>query len=148
MAPLIAAIIPKAMDILGDVFQTAFPDSAEREQKRLEYAAKMQETLNSLDLAQLEVNKTEAASASMFVAGWRPFIGWVCGFAFAYNLILQPFMQFALSVYGYSPQDLPELDSELLGWAMGGMLGLGTMRSYEKVKGVTVGLTGLPWQKK
>jgi hypothetical protein len=148
MAPLIAAALPKVMDILGDVFATAFPDSAEREQKRLEFSIQLQQTLNQLDLAQMEINKTEATSASMFVAGWRPFIGWVCGFAFAYNLIVQPFMQFTLSAAGYPPSELPELDGELLGWAMGGMLGLGTMRTVEKIKGVTTGLTGLPWHKK
>jgi len=148
VAPLLLAAAPKILDIFGDIFQSVFPDSAEREQKRLEYSLKVQETLNQLDLAQIEVNKVEAQSASMFVAGWRPFLGWICGFAFAYVLILQPFMAFALAAFGYPVKDLPEVDGELLGWTMGGMLGLGTMRTVEKVKGVTTGLAGsLPWQK-
>ena len=127
-------------------FQTLFPDDKEREAKRLEYALKVQETINQIDLAQIELNKTEAQSASLFVAGWRPFIGWVCGFAFAYILILQPFMAFIFAAFGEPVKDLPMIDGDLLGWAMGGMLGLGGMRSYEKVKGVTVGLAGLPWK--
>jgi hypothetical protein len=148
VAPIIAAAIPKVIDIFGDALQSLFPDSAEREQKRLEYALKVQETLNQIDLAQIEVNKVEAASASLFVAGWRPFIGWVCGFAFAYALIVQPFLAFILAAYGHPVKELPVIDSELLGWAMGGMLGLGTMRTVEKVKGVTTGMTGmLPWRK-
>lgn len=148
---MIPALIAAATPLFGELIDRAFPNSTERELKRLEYNQKLQETLNQLDLAQIEVNKAEAASASMFVAGWRPFIGWVCGCAFAYNLIMQPFMQFVLSAAGYPPSSLPELDSELLGWAMGGMLGLGTMRTVEKVKGVTTGLAGtvtLPWLKK
>ena len=149
VAPIIAAAIPKVIDIFGDIFQTMFPDAAEREAKRLEYSLKVQETLTRLDIAQIEVNKTEAQSASIFVAGWRPAIGWVCAFAFAYQLILQPFMIFGFSVAGVTIPQTPMLDNDLLGWAMGGMLGLGTMRTVEKVKGVTTGLAGssLPWQK-
>jgi len=149
MAPLITAILPGVMGALGTLFETAFPNSSEREQKRLEYSLRVQETLNQLDLAQIDLNKTEAQSASMFVAGWRPAIGWVCAGAFAYILILQPFMAFVLAASGYPLGiDLPEIDGDLLGWAMGGMLGLGTMRTVEKVKGVTTGLATLPWQKK
>lgn len=149
MAPLIAAAVPQIIGIFGDIFQTMFPDSAEREQKRLEYSLKVQESLNQLDLAQIEVNKVEAQSASMFVAGWRPAIGWVCAAAFAYTLIIQPFLAFTLAAYGTPVQELPAIDGDLLGWAMGGMLGLGTMRTVEKVKGVTTGLAGtLPWLKK
>ena len=150
VAPLIAAAIPKVIDIFGDALQSLFPDSAEREQKRLEYALKVQETLNQLDLAQIEVNKVEAQSASLFVAGWRPFIGWVCGFAFAYSLIVQPFMAFLLAAYDHPVKELPVIDGDLLGWAMGGMLGLGSLRSFEKVKGVAAtGIASkLPWIKK
>lgn len=148
---MVAPIIMAAMPIIGELVDRIFPDSTERELKRLEITAKLQDSLNQLDLAQLEVNKTEAASASMFVAGWRPFIGWICGFSFAYVLILQPFMAFWFAAAGMPVQGLPEIDGDLLGWAMGGMLGLGTMRSVEKIKGVTTGLAGtvnLPWLKK
>ena len=138
----ILALAPKVMDIFGDIFQSAFPNSAEREQKRLEYALKVQETLNQLDLAQIEVNKVEAASASMFVAGWRPAIGWVCAAAFAYTLILQPFMVFLCAAYGNTLPELPNVDGDLLGWAMGGMLGLGGLRSFDKMKGIaTLGIS-------
>lgn len=148
VAPIIAALLPKVVDVFGDLFESAFPNSAEREQKRLEYSLKVQETLNQLDLAQIEVNKVEAASASMFVAGWRPAIGWVCAGAFAYTLILQPFLVFMAALGGYVIPPMPNVDGDLLGWAMGGMLGLGTMRTVEKVKGVTTGLAGkLPWAK-
>ena len=73
--PVITALMP----LVGELIDRAFPDSAARELARLEVMAKMQESLNRLDLAQLDVNKQEAAHASLFVAGWRPFIGWTCG---------------------------------------------------------------------
>lgn len=149
VAPILATLAPAIVDIFGDTLQSLFPDSAAREQKRLEYALKVQETLNQLDLAQIEVNKVEAGSASLFVAGWRPGIGWVCAAAFAYTLIVQPFLVFLCAVFGHTLPALPNIDGDLLGWAMGGMLGLGTMRTVEKVKGVTTGLAGpLPWLKK
>lgn len=148
VAPIIAAVAPAIISAFGDIFETAFPNAAEREEKRLEYALKVQETLNQLDLAQIEVNKAEAQSASMFVAGWRPFIGWVCGGAFAYTLIIQPFLLFLCAANDVIIPPLPNIDGDLLGWAMGGMLGLGGLRSVEKIKGVaSTGIAKLPWQK-
>lgn len=144
-APLLAAAIPALIDVFGDLMQSAFPDSAVREQKRLEYQLKIQETLNQIDLGQMEVNKTEAAHGSIFVAGWRPFIGWVCGVAFAYHFILQPFLAFIFAVAGKTIA-MPVFDMDALFTVLMGMLGLGAMRTAEKVKGVTVGLSGaLPW---
>lgn len=84
---------------------------------------------------QIEVNKQEAASQSAFVAGWRPFIGWVCGGAFAWTFVLQPFMAFFLAVFG-KHLTLPSLDLSNLMPVLLGMLGLGAMRTYEKVQGV------------
>lgn len=87
------------------------------------------------DQGQMEINKIEAASSSFFVSGWRSFIGWTCGVAFAYHFILQPLMVFILSAFGYKP-DLPAFDMEALNTVLMGMLGLGGLRSFEKVKGV------------
>jgi hypothetical protein len=78
---------------------------------------------------QLEVNKTEAAHKSLFVAGWRPFIGWVCGIGLLYSVLISPVLAIWLV--------MPAIDSDLLMPTLGGMLGLGAMRSYEKVKGVS-----------
>lgn len=144
---MIETIIAAVMPLFGELIDRAFPDSEAREKARLEIYAKMQENLNALDLAQMEVNKTEAQHASVFVAGWRPFIGWVCGFAFAYHYILLPFMMFICTAAGRQ-FSAPEFDMEAMMYVLGGMLGLGTMRSVEKVKGVTAGLSGiLPWKK-
>lgn len=145
VAPILAAVAPKLVDLFGDLIETAFPDSAKREEKRLEYQLKVMDALNAIDLAQMEVNKEEAKHASIFVAGWRPFIGWVCGTAFAYHFIVQPLLAFILTAAGH-PVVLPEFDMSELMTVLMGILGLGAMRTTEKVKGVTTGLSGsMPW---
>jgi hypothetical protein len=88
-------------------------------------------------LAQVEVNKAEAASGSVFKGGWRPFIGWVCGAAFAYHFVLQPFIVFGVAVAGVAIPELPSFDMGSLMTVMMGMLGLGGLRSYEKKQGLT-----------
>jgi hypothetical protein len=90
-----------------------------------------------LATAQIEVNKAEAASGSLFKGGWRPFIGWVCGGAFAYHFVLQPVIVFAVLTAGIDLPPLPEFDMASLMTVMMGMLGLGGLRTYEKQKGIT-----------
>jgi len=91
------------------------------------------------DIAQLQVDQAEAQSHSVFVAGWRPFIGWACGAAFVYSYILQPLIQTGLVVFhsNFDPTKLPKLDLAQMLPVLLGMLGLGAYRSYEKVNGVS-----------
>ena len=84
---------------------------------------------------QMEINKTEAASKNLFVAGWRPFVGWVCGFGLAYAAILEPLMRFIASVNDYAGT-FPIIDTTITMQVLLGMLGLGAMRTREKEKGV------------
>ena len=88
-------------------------------------------------LAQLEINKAEAASGSLFKGGWRPFVGWTCGIAFAYHFVLQPLLIFIFAYAGLKTPDLPQFDVGTLLPVLGGMLGIGGLRSYEKTKGLT-----------
>lgn len=85
-------------------------------------------------MGQLEINKAEAASGSLFKGGWRPFIGWVCGFAFAYHFVLQPLIVFGVTAAGVDMPELPSFDMGSLLTVMMGMLGLGGLRSVEKLK--------------
>ena len=88
-------------------------------------------------LAQLEINKAEAASGALFKGGWRPFVGGTCGIAFAYHFVLQPLLIFVFAYIGLETPDLPKFDVGTLLPVLGGMLGIGGLRSYEKTKGLT-----------
>ena len=124
-------MIEKVVDSVTNVVSKLVPDKDL--QAKLEHELKTE--LHKANMAQLEVNKIEAAHKSLFVAGWRPFVGWVCAFALAYHFIFQPIMVFTISVYGLAIT-LPEFDMGSLMTVLMGMLGLGGLRTFEKVKKV------------
>lgn len=118
------------------IIDKIFPDAGQAAQAKLELA-KMQLKGDIDALAgQLAINQAEAGHSSVFVAGWRPFIGWVCGCSFAYMYLVGPIITQISIAYGYN-WPLPPVDMENMLYLLGGMLGLGGLRSYEKVKGVT-----------
>ena len=88
------------------------------------------------DMAQIEVNKAEAASTNLFVSGWRPFVGWVCGFSLFYVAILDPVARFVAQVIFEYTGVFPVIDTTITMQVLFGLLGLGGMRTYEKAKGV------------
>ncbi len=81
---------------------------------------------------QTKINEVEAQHRSMFVAGWRPFIGWICGLAFAYHFVAFPIVRTI-----YPDVEFPVLNTEPLFTVLMGMLGLGGLRTFEKLKGKT-----------
>lgn len=87
-------------------------------------------------LAQLEVNKAEAGHMNVFVAGWRPFIGWVCGSIFAWTFIVAPFIGWIINALGIDVPPIPTLGLGEVMPVLLGLLGLGGMRTFEKLKGV------------
>ena len=93
---------------------------------KLEHEIKTE--IQRANLAQIDVNKAEAQHRSIFVAGWRPFIGWICAVAMGYHFVLQPIIVFVLSANGVN-YDLPEFDMGSLMTIVMGILGLGGMRS-------------------
>ena len=88
-------------------------------------------------MAQAEVNRAEAQHRNIWVAGWRPFIGWVCGAALAWHFVLAPVVLFVASWLDVFLPPLPAFDMDSLMTVLLGMLGLGGLRSYEKAKGLT-----------
>jgi len=86
---------------------------------------------------QLDINKAEASHRSIFVAGWRPFVGWTCGVALAWHFVLAPFIIFGSAYAGIELPELPQFDMSSLLTVLMGMLGLGGLRSFEKYKGLT-----------
>lgn len=115
-------------DLASNLVNRFFPDKTKAEQAQL--AAVLQEMQG-----QLEVNRIEAASSSVFTSGWRPFIGWVCGAACSWNWVFLPMARLVIQWSGsniqVSPADISEMFPLLLG-----MLGLGGLRTVEKIKGV------------
>ena len=93
----------------------------------------LQTLFHQANLAQIEILKEDAKSKNWFQNSWRPFVGWTCGVALCYHFVLQPFLLFLLHSFGYQV-DLPVFDMTTLTTILLGMLGLGGMRSFEKVK--------------
>ena len=126
-------ILDSVLNIGAKILDRVIPDKAEREKAQAELV-KMQLNGELQQLAgQLDINKTEAQHQSVFVAGWRPFIGWVCGVSLCYQFVLRPVVTWAVPSLGYTAAEMPGLDDNL--WElMFGMLGLGGLRSYEKIK--------------
>ena len=118
--------------LLGTVIDKIFPDPAKAAQAKALLADKEFAPL----LAQIQVNLIEAANANIFVSGWRPYIGWVCGSAFAYQFVIQPFLVFGILIFipSFPTNSLPRLDWTELGIVLFGMLGLSRNRTQEKLE--------------
>lgn len=134
---MIQALLPNILPAVTDVIGRFLPEDKEaRAKAERQLEQQLATHLAKIDLAQLDINKTEAAHRSVFVSGWRPFIGWSCGVALAWSYVVTPILTFILAQTGY----LVELPSMNLGEMMPvlmGMLGLGGLRTFEKFKGVT-----------
>ena len=105
---------------------------------KMQLEHKLKTQLQTANLAQIEVNKIEAASTSWFVAGWRPSVGWVCSLAMLYHFIIAPLIQYLLTIFGVQAA-LPEFDFSQLSTILMAMLGMAGLRTYEKKEKVTKG---------
>lgn len=132
MNPLLIAPI---FELGKGLIERWFPDPAKKAEAEAQFMLMMQEQDFRKVLGQLEVNAKEAASPHLFVAGWRPFVGWCCGLGFLWATIGQPLVAWVAVARGWPPP--PAIDTEVLLYVLGGMLGLGTLRSFEKTKGAT-----------
>ena len=134
---MIQALLP----LIGTVVDKVFPDpeaAAEAKVKVMEMAQKGE--LAALDadlkiaLGQIEVNKVEAEDPSLFKSGWRPAVGWTCVFGLVYSFVFLPLFTWISTLQGWPVP--PSLDMSTLITLLGGLLGLGGFRTYEKVRGV------------
>ena len=123
------------LDIGGKVIDRVWPDPIQAATAKLELVKLQQSGELAAMAGQMEINNVEAASASVFVSGWRPFIGWVCGAACAWNWIGLPIVKLALLIWGHpidlAPANLTEMLPVLLA-----LLGIGGLRTIEKLNGV------------
>jgi len=140
--PILGDIISSVFGKVGDVVSEVVVDKDKKIQieadlvrLQAELTDKAETRVHDEMIAQIEVNKAEASNSNVFVAGWRPFIGWVGGVGLAYTFILEPFLEFGARVYGYTGK-FPEVDTYNLMFLISGMLGFGGLRTWEKVRGV------------
>lgn len=136
---ILGGILKDLISPVTDIISEVVVDKDKKKELELE----LQKLIDQVDeryhdelMGQIEVNKIEAAHASIFVSGWRPFIGWVGGVGLAYNFVLAPFVEFIARANGFVGTLPTPNSSELLTLVLS-MLGVGAMRSFDKMKGTS-----------
>lgn len=131
-------LLPSLMPLLDKII----PDAGQKEAAKLKVIEMAQAgelaVLNAdlqMALGQMEINKEEAKT-DLFRGGWRPAVGWTCVAGLVYQFLLMPIVPWVVTVSGATVQPLPPIDNETLMVLLTGLLGLGGLRSYEKVKGL------------
>lgn len=132
--PLLA-LLPSLLPAITEVLDRVVPDQAAAAKAKLEMEAKLLEAATAQAGQQAAINQVEASHTSIFVSGWRPFIGWVCGAGLAWAFVVGPMLGWLLPATGVVAA-LPVLQMEYLLELVVAMLGLGALRSFEKMKGV------------
>lgn len=126
--------------IVSDIIDKIVPDKNAAAKAKADLAAQLQTAVLAAEQSQLDIDKTEAASPSLFVSGWRPGVAWVCVFGFAWQFVLQPLSAYGMNIYcsyKHIPLiPLPVLDTTQMMTLLFALLGLGGMRTVEKVNGV------------
>ena len=130
---MIQALIGPATKLLGKFIE----DKDTKNKLAHEIATMAEKHAQELAKGQLEINKMEAQHRSIFVAGWRPFLGWGLSFAMIWHFVLVPMITFGFAYAGAEVPELPAFDMESLMTVLMGMLGLGGLRTFEKYKKLT-----------
>jgi len=129
---MINAILP----IIGSVLDKLIPDNNAKEQAKQQIEKALIDNAAQINLTQAETNKVEASHRSVFVSGWRPFLGWCSGLGFAWVFVVSPVAQWVLALQGITLV-LPQLQTDVLMELTLAMLGLAGLRTWEKSKGLT-----------
>ena len=127
-------ILGSVLELGKDLIGRFFPDKTEAARVEAEFLRMAAEGELKQAIAQLEINAKEAAHPSIFVAGWRPYFGWVGGTAFAYVGLLKPLLTWFAAIKGWPAP--PDIDTEFLWVVVSGLLGIGGLRTFEKTKNV------------
>jgi len=129
---MINAILP----LIGTVLDKVIPDNNAKQKAKQEIEKALIDNAAKINLTQAETNKIEASHRSIFVSGWRPFLGWCSGFGFAWVFVVSPVAQWVLALQGINLV-LPQLQTDVLMELTLAMLGLAGLRTWEKSKGLT-----------
>ena len=119
-------------EVGSKVLDRVLPDPAQQAAAKLELMKLQQNGELAQITGQMEINKVEAASSSLFVSGGRPSIGWVCGAGFAVQFVIGPLAEWGSALYGH-PVKFPQMDTGTMMPLLLGMLGLGGLRTAEKL---------------
>jgi hypothetical protein len=123
------------LEIGAKLLDKVIPDKEAREKAQAELIRAAQDQDFQLALAQIKVNEEEAKSDSIFKSGWRPFVGWTCSTSFALHFVIFPIINFFIVALGYK-EVVISFDMVTLTTTLGGLLGIGGLRTYEKIKGI------------
>lgn len=132
LSRIFAPVAAQPIEAIGNLFDKLLTSDEEKAAGALA----LQKLAMEPHLLQAEINKISAAHRSIFVAGWRPFIGWVCGGAMAYAFIGRDLLAWALAIWSPDVAPPPPVSMEFIGTVLIGMLGMGGLRSFEKMQGV------------
>ena len=130
-------LLGKLVDPVSDILDKVIEDKDQKARLAHEIATMAERHAQELARGQIEINKEEAKSRNIFIAGWRPFVGWTCGLALFWHFLGLPVTLFITGWFNLQHPPLPEFDMQSLMTVLLGMLGLGGMRTFEKFKGVT-----------
>ncbi len=128
LQPMIGPIVSKLVDLI--------PDPNARKKAKEEFERDLLGAVTQASNAQAKINQVEAAHKSVFVAGWRPFIGWICGVGILWAFVAQPIVVWYLAISG-SNLTVPDINTDGLYQLVLAMLGMGGLRTLEKIKGVS-----------
>ncbi len=131
LQPMIGPIVNKLVDLI--------PDKNARAKAKEEFEKELLLAVTHASQAQTRINEIEAGHSSIFVAGWRPFIGWVCGIGLLWAFILQPIFVWSIVAFDLGVTTVPQINSDALYQLVLAMLGMGGLRTFEKMKGVSRG---------
>ena len=122
---------------ISELLDKWIPDADTKAKLAHEIATMSERHAHEIALAQIDVNREDAKSKNWYQSSWRPTVGWICALAFGWHFVFQPIAVFILLAFALPMPPLPEFDMGALLTVLGGMLGLGSLRTYEKMKGVT-----------
>ena len=128
-------LIDTIIGAVESVLDKVIPDTNARAQAKEELAKAVLQDDFQLALSQIQVNQEEAKSENLFKSGWRPSIGWACSLTFILNFVLFPIINYFLVMFGHQAILIP-FDTNTLMTVLGGLLGIGGLRTIEKIKGV------------
>lgn len=134
---MIQALIPQLLPVLSGVIDKVIPDKVQQSVAKLELEKALVDNANAINLETIKTNQAEAKHRSVWVAGWRPAIGWSCSLGIAWLFIGHPVATWIAMLMGYNSMVMPTIPTDILLELTFAMLGMAGLRTFEKLKGVT-----------